>query len=40
VFTQPLSEMSTRSIKIIFLGSKALPVRRVDYLTAMSQPIV
>jgi hypothetical protein len=38
-FTQPLIEMSTISRKI-FLGSKALPVRRANKLTAISEPIV
>jgi hypothetical protein len=37
-FTQPLTEMSTRSRKIMFLGSKARPVLRIDDLTAISQP--
>jgi hypothetical protein len=32
-FIQPLTEMSTRSRKIMFVGSKARPVRRVDNLT-------
>jgi hypothetical protein len=40
-FTQPLTEMSTRNIKIImFLGSKVRPVRRADNLTAICEPIV
>jgi hypothetical protein len=34
-FTQPLTEMSTRSSKIMFLGSKVWPARRADYLTAI-----
>jgi hypothetical protein len=34
-FTQPLTEMSTRNIKIImFLGSKVQPGHRADNLTA------
>jgi hypothetical protein len=33
--TQPLTEMSTRSRKIIFLESRARPVRRADNLTAI-----
>jgi hypothetical protein len=33
-FNQPLTEMSTRNIKIIFLGSRARPVRGADNLTA------
>jgi hypothetical protein len=40
-FTQPLTEMSTRNIKIIrFLGSKVRLVRRADNLTAIYEPIV
>jgi hypothetical protein len=39
--TQPLTEMSTRNIKIImFLGSKARLVRKADNLTAIYEPIV
>jgi hypothetical protein len=38
--TQPLTEMSTRSRKIMFLGSKARPVRRADNLTAICEPTV
>jgi hypothetical protein len=38
-FTQPLPEMSTRSRKIMFLGSRALSVRKAD-LTAICEPIV
>jgi hypothetical protein len=39
--TQPLTEMSTRNIKIImFLGSKVRPVRMVDNLTAICGPTV
>jgi hypothetical protein len=30
-----LTELSTRSRKIMFLGSRALPVRRADNLTAI-----
>jgi hypothetical protein len=38
---QPLTEMSTRNIKIIkFLGSKVRQVRRADKLTAIYEPIV
>jgi hypothetical protein len=33
-FTQPLTEMITRSGKIMFLGSRAWPVRKADNLTA------
>jgi hypothetical protein len=40
-FTQPLTEISTRNIKIImFLGSKVRPVRRADNFTAICEPIV
>jgi hypothetical protein len=40
-FTQPLTEMSTRNIKIImFLGNKVLQVRRADNFTAIYEPIV
>jgi hypothetical protein len=40
-FTQPLTEMSTRNIKIImFLGSEVQPVRRADNLTTINEPIV
>jgi hypothetical protein len=40
VFTQPLTEMSTKSRKIMFLGSRARPVLRADNLTAICGPIV
>jgi hypothetical protein len=40
-FTQPLTEMSTRNIKIImFLGSKVQWVLKADNLTAIYEPIV
>jgi hypothetical protein len=40
-FTQPLTEMSTRNIKIImFLGSKVRQVRKADNLTAIYEPII
>jgi hypothetical protein len=39
-FTQPLTEMSTRSRKIMFLGSRARSVRRADNPTAACEPIV
>jgi hypothetical protein len=39
-FTQLLTEMSTRSRKIMFLGSRARPVLRADNLTAVCEPIV
>jgi hypothetical protein len=35
-FTQPLTEMSTRNMKIMFLGSKVRLVRRADNLTVIS----
>jgi hypothetical protein len=39
--TQPLTEMSTRNIKIIMLlGSKVRRVGRADNLTAIYEPIV
>jgi hypothetical protein len=38
-FTQPLTEMSTRNIKM-FLGSKVQPVRWADNLTAICELIV
>jgi hypothetical protein len=38
-FTQPITEMITRSRKI-FLGSRALPVRRAYNLTAICVSIV
>jgi hypothetical protein len=37
-FTQPLTEMSTRSRKLMFLGSKVWPVRRADNLTELTIP--
>jgi hypothetical protein len=37
-FTQPLTEMSTRSSKIMFLGSGARTVRRTDNLTTICEP--
>jgi hypothetical protein len=40
-FIQPLTEMSTRSIKIImFLVNKVRRVHRADNFTAISEPIV
>jgi hypothetical protein len=38
--SQPLTEMSTRSRKIMFLGSKVRPVRRADNFTANCEPTV
>jgi hypothetical protein len=38
--TQPLTEMSTKSRKIMFLESKVRPVRRADNLAAICEPIV
>jgi hypothetical protein len=37
-FTQPLTEMSTRSRKIILLGSSARPMRWAGKLTATCEP--
>jgi hypothetical protein len=39
-FSQPLTEMSTRSRKIMFMGNRAHPVRRGDNLTVICEPIV
>jgi hypothetical protein len=39
-FTQPVTEISTTSRKIMFLESRARPVRRADNLTAICEPIV
>jgi hypothetical protein len=39
-FTQPLTEMSIRSRKIMFLGRRTRSVRRADNLTAICEPIV
>jgi hypothetical protein len=39
-FTRPLTEMSSRSRKIMFLESKVRPVRMADKLTAICEPIV
>jgi hypothetical protein len=39
-FTQPLTEMDTRSRKIMFWGSRVLPVRMADIFTASCEPIV
>jgi hypothetical protein len=39
-FTQLLTEMSTRSRKIMFLASRVKPVHRADNLTAICEPIV
>jgi hypothetical protein len=38
--TQPVTEMSTWSSKIMFLGSRARPPREADNLTAICEPIV
>jgi hypothetical protein len=38
--TEPVTEMSTRSGKIMFLESRERPVRRADNLTAICEPIV
>jgi hypothetical protein len=39
-FTLVLTEMSTRNIKIMFLGSKVRRVSRADNLTTICEPIV
>jgi hypothetical protein len=39
-FTQPLTEMSTRSRKVKFLGSRGRPVRTADNPTAICEPTV
>jgi hypothetical protein len=39
-FTQPLTKMSTRSRKIMFLGSKVRPVRRADSLAAICEQVL
>jgi hypothetical protein len=39
-FTQSLTEMSTRSRKIIFMRSRARPVLRADNLTSICEPIL
>jgi hypothetical protein len=39
-FAQPLTEMSTRSLQIMFLRSKVRPERRADNLAATCEPIV
>jgi hypothetical protein len=38
--TQLLTEIITRSRKVMFLGSKARPVLSADNLTAICDPIV
>jgi hypothetical protein len=38
-FTQPLTEISTKSRQIMFLGSRAQPVRRADNSTAICEAI-
>jgi hypothetical protein len=40
IVSQPLTEMNTRNIKILFLGRKVRLVRRADNLTAIYKPIV
>jgi hypothetical protein len=35
-----LTEMSTKSIKIMFLGTRVWPVRSADNLTALCKPII
>jgi hypothetical protein len=39
-FTQPQTEMSTRSRKIMFLGSRERPMNRADKITVICEPIV
>jgi hypothetical protein len=39
-FTQPLTEISTRNRRIMFLESRARRVRGVDNLAAICQPII
>jgi hypothetical protein len=39
-FTQPLTEMSTRNIKKMFLGSRERLAREADNLAAICEPIV
>jgi hypothetical protein len=39
-FTQPLTEISTRNLKILFLWSKVRRVRRADKLAAIYESIV
>jgi hypothetical protein len=39
-FTQPLTEISMRSRKIMFLRIRERPVRRVDNLTTICEPTV
>jgi hypothetical protein len=39
-FTQPLTQISTKGRKVMFLGSKARPVRRADNLPAICELIV
>jgi hypothetical protein len=36
-FAEPLTQMSSKSRKIMFLGSRARPVRRADNLTAICE---
>jgi hypothetical protein len=39
-FTQPVTEISTKLVQIMFLGSKARPVHKADNLTATFVPTV
>jgi hypothetical protein len=39
-FTQPRTEISIRNRTIMFIGSRARPVRRADKFTAICEPIV
>jgi hypothetical protein len=40
LLTQPLTEMSTRNRKIMFLGIKVRPMRRADNLATICEPTV
>jgi hypothetical protein len=40
LFTEPLTEMSTRHIRIMFLGSEVQWVHKADNFTAIYEPIV
>jgi hypothetical protein len=39
-FIQPLTEMSIRNRKILFLGSRERPAHKADNHTAICEPIV
>jgi hypothetical protein len=40
LFTQSVTEMSTKNRKLMILGSRARPVRRANSLTAIFEPVV